>query len=249
VRNRSGIAIAGVGLVASVLGILNWTLPGLRHWLNSVPELGWTLAAVFLALAIVIWLIKAERLRTILEQRDQFEHKIEELKAERLRTILEQRDQFEHKIEELKAIAYPTERDRRQFKEVLELWPWNSGILSFLEMQFNAKMWSGSDVDPLYHFLAEWRERFFDSSEVNVAFKNFYRSCAKLSRWMSHEGAPDVRYRTTSNEDFIYTIADGSKREGGWNAYDAARENAMKYVGKILYHRRQFEEAGRRNGL
>ena len=226
-RNRSGIAIAGVGLVASVLGILNWTLPGLRHWLNSVPELGWTLAAVFLALAIVIWLIKAERLRTILEQRDQ----------------------FEHKIEELKAIAYPTERDRRQFKEVLELWPWNSGILSFLEMQFNAKMWSGSDVDPLYHFLAEWRERFFDSSEVNVAFKNFYRSCDKLSRWMSHEGAPDDRYRTTSDEDFIYTIADGSKREGGWNAYDAARENAMKYVDKIRYHRRQFEEAGRRNGL
>jgi hypothetical protein len=237
-RRHAGIAIAVILGFSTLVGGVGWAWPEARSLLTQYPGWGWTLAVIFAALAAFIAVTDDKNLgRAREESADQ--RTVHE-------TEIARRDAD---IAELTARLNPTQRDKDQFGELLRLWPWDDGPIPWLNHAFNAHRWEGKSAEPLLQFVGSWEEKFFDDSIMQKAFQEFYCECAALVAWMSTNAAPDSQYKRTVAEGFVYSIADGNERSGGWPEMDRARDEALAHVRRIFELRRPLEETGRRRGL
>ncbi|MCX5061397.1 hypothetical protein OOK12_31040 [Streptomyces sp. NBC_00452] len=222
VRKHAVIAGALLGFVSAVTGIVGWVIPESRDWLARNPGLGWTLAISFATTTIwaIIW-----------------SDGVAQEQSARADTL---RDE----VAELKSRLYPTERDKRKFQELIDVWAPTSVTVGYLSI-FNGKQWQERHVAPLYDFCSQWREVFFDDPEFQLVYAELFAACEELQDWMSGNGAP-----TRGEADNpIYTIADGSEREAGWPEFDQVREEGLSLLGRVMELRREIEREGRIRGL
>jgi hypothetical protein len=237
-RRHFGIAIAVILAFSTLVGGVGWAWPEARSLLAKHPGWGWSCAVIFAALAAFIALTDDKNLgrarEEIGDQRKVHESEIARRDAE---------------IAELTTRLNPTPRDKELFEELLRRWPWEEGLIPWLNYAFNARSWEGKDADPLFQFVASWEEKFFDDQIMQKAFQEFYNECAALATWMSSNAAPDSQYKRTVQEGFRYSIANGNERDGGWPEMDRLRDVAVEHVRRIFVLRRPLEETGRRRGL
>ncbi|MEU9780911.1 hypothetical protein AB0H92_08080 [Streptomyces phaeochromogenes] len=222
VRKHAVIAGALLGLVSAVTGIVGWAIPESRDWLARNPGLGWTLAIFFVTATIwaVIWGDGAAQEQSA------------------------RADVLREEVAELKSRLNPTERDKRKFQELIDVWAPTGEAVGYLSI-FNGSQWQGRHVEPLYEFCSQWREVFFDNPDFQPIYAELFVACRELQEWMSGNGAPT----RGEADNFIYTIADGSEREGGWPEFDRVREEGLSLLGRVMELRKEIEREGRMRGL
>ncbi|MFJ1870426.1 hypothetical protein [Streptomyces sp. KS_5] len=221
IRKHAVIAGALLGLVSAVTGIVGWVIPESRDWLARNPGLGWTLAISFATTTIwaIIWSDGVAQEQSA--------------RADALR------DQ----VAELNSRLNHTERDKRQFQDLIDVWAPTGTTVGYLSI-WNGKQWQGRHVAPLYDFCQEWRGVFFDP-QFQPIYAELFDACKELQDWMSGNGAP-----TRGEADNpIYTIADGGEREGGWPEFDQVREEGLSLLGRVMELGKKIEREGRRRGL
>ncbi len=143
----------------------------------------------------------------------------------------------------------PTQRDLRQFQEILDLWPFDSGMYPWINGAFNAHTWSKRDSDPLINFVHKWKGSFFDDEVVETAFASFFGSVQDLTHWMAQNGGVDSDRTQNDWGDPVYSVVDGDGRKGGWSAYDKLRNEAGEICLRVLEARQALERVGRAQGL
>ena len=221
------IAYAVLAAVATVVTIVGWAVPSARAWMGRNPGPGWTLAVIFAVVSAWIFIARAD---TIARERDRAY--TAEMSLQAARTELEK--------------APATDRDRAQFAELLQDWPWDTGFLVYFDVRFNAKRWKGSELDPFFEWVTRWEERFFDDETVQAAYEKFFDRCQKLAQWIIRQGGPDSSSAIGSD---IYSIIDGDHRAGGWPEFDKVRQEAFEYIQDIFNNRKALERVGRKRGL
>jgi hypothetical protein len=224
-----GGVIAGLGATLTIAG---WAAPGLRERLGHQPGLAWALAVAFAVATASGILVEERRLSASRHERGTAQTELEATRAE---------------LAALRAATVqPTRRDCAMFGELEALFPWGRGFMGHLEFSFNAKQWTGTQVDPLYHFVDGWNERFFDDETVHLSYREFRQACEALCTWFTTEGAPTT-FRPDSGN--TYSIAGGGERDGGWPAFDQARALAETLVAMVTATRRDLERVARLRGL
>lgn len=223
IRRHAVITTLLLGLISAITGLISWAVPDSRDWLGRNPGLGWTLAISFST--TTLWSLI--RLDGILQEKNR-----EVLGLQERVSYLEARG------------AAPTERDVRRFEELINLWAINGPIVRKLEL-FSGRRWEGRHTDPFYEFCAQWSEVFFDNADFESKYVEFFEACKRLEVWMSGNGAPT----SGDSSNFIYTIADGNEREGGWPEFDRIRNEGLELLGRVLELRKEIERSGRKLGL
>ncbi|MEU5999632.1 hypothetical protein ABZ837_17595 [Streptomyces sp. NPDC047197] len=223
IRRHALITTLLLGLISAITGIVSWAIPDSRAWMGRNPGLGWTLAISF-ATATIWSLIR-----------------LDGIAQERNREVGELQERLSHL--EVRAAA-PTERDVRKFEELIDLWSLNGPILRKLEL-FSGRRWEGRFTDPFYEFCRQWAEVFFDNADFEAKYVEFFAACKGLEEWMSGNGAPT----SGDSSNFIYTIADGDEREGGWPEFDRVRNEGLELLDRVLELRKEVERSGRQLGL
>jgi hypothetical protein len=244
VRRHGGLALGLVLAVATILGAVGWVLPGLRDWLLDHGGWGWTAAVLVAMLAALVWVLGDRALM-------QSEQHVDEAKAETDPARSEEVRRLKEAVKDLERRLYPTERDKQQFQELMDAWPWDEGFLPWLNHGFNARRWTSTDTDALFAFVENWRERFFDDPVMPNAYKEFLATLSALTTWMALNGFAETVSASSPDGDrsTIYTVPDGNERPGGWPEFTALRDEALALATRIFELRRPLEETGRARGL
>jgi hypothetical protein len=253
-RTHGGLATAILGVIATLLGGVAVLVPDLRGWFQAHPGTGWLISLIGVTLAIHLWITWDRAVEaTKRAERDAAAN----LGAERSKHAdqLTAKNQLvaskDAQIADLERRLHPISRDKALFNEVLEVLPWDHGTMVWLKTAFTAKRWTDHDTDTLFQFDVSWRERFMDDPEADEAFAALRSAIHDLTQWMAGEGAPDdyANRNRPADQPWVYSIADGSERPGGWTEFDKVRAAALALAQEVIIQRRNFEAVGRQRGL
>ena len=154
-----------------------------------------------------------------------------------------------YEAETIRQRLSPTGRDKSAFSELMTLLNWQNGFIAYLDAGFTGKQWFGNDVAPLYEFVSNWREHYFDDEQTQDAFAQFWECCYGLIEWLAGEGAPTPSTPSLPDGDSVYSIASASERPGGYPEFSAERNRGLDKATALIDSRRRFERVGRERGL
>jgi hypothetical protein len=223
-RTTGAKVVAALGVLGIVVTILGWAIPTLRDWLGAHPGLGWTIAAVAAVGTSALYLVDDSTIRDLKLDR-------EALAAER---------------DDLRSRLHPTPHDLDFFEKVIRYFPWDQGVMGWLDAAFTGKIWRRSNSEPLYLFNDGWTHTFFDDETVQQAYEQFREATHALGNWLATEGAPND---SLGGEETVYTILEAERRSGGWPDFSATRNEGLELARDVLSQRREFERVGRQRGL
>lgn len=258
-----------IGGTAGLLGVIAILVPDFRDFFRDGWLGGWLLLFVSIIAASIIWLSADRQIQRLEADVDDLAanlktktnevadkeitfQSLNEVIAERdaeIQVLTERRDGLNRSLEAARTqirslqVPVPTDRDKRLFAQLDAEWPWTTGTLWWLKIDFNAKSWGSAQARQLIEFVDIHDELYFDDLFVNGALQDFRSACSELVDWLVGESFPH------DENPHLQYIPNGHERIGGWDSFNATRQNGFRYADAVVKNWRAFVKMGRNRGL
>jgi hypothetical protein len=223
-----------ITLAAAILGITVAFVPTFGTWFLQQPLIAWSIVG-FLLLSVLVqqWRIayKKDQIGAISEASGDLTTRCADLEQE---------------VEKLRQRLHPSERDRALFAEIQTLLEPNGPFILWVERSFDPNLWYVSQMKPLYTFLSDHRNSYFDDPAVESALTALKEAAKRFDQWTRAEG--DTEYSDVVGDDRV-VLARPARRTGGYIERDAAYRRGELLAEEFTGARRQLEQIARERGL
>lgn len=252
-------------------GVVLFFVDPVRSWTGNHGRAGWAVASVLIAVVLALldlWLGEralrkynegllatrtAER-DTALSAERELADESESLKRQLARQIAV-RETVEDTLAELR--RQPTGRDKAMFEAVIDAFPREGVLYTWLDALFSAKSWRAGDLSLLYDVqTAISNHRMVDDAELADPLDRLEAAIRELLTWMAlnGDGNDDVNAtKTATDATWTYRAYDGEDFRrmgtGGWPEADEARDAGIACAKRVLDAREEFERIGRARHL
>lgn len=246
--------------ICTLIGGLAVVMPDLRHWFQTNALIAWLLSLV-LVLVVALLVSTLDRVKTARTtaagELKAANHKLEQAQAalhatsRDLSTTANELETIRRELMDAQSkVSGPSEHDRTQAREILEHLPWGTGTLVWLTGS-SMKQWDDEQSKVLYKLDRTWEEWFFDAPGLQTVFVDLRAALSQLLTWMGGYGfamttSSELKSLNRTKEDpTLYRLASGAELDGGWESFDAIREEGLRLADNFVARRRDFEHAAR----